>query len=260
MAKDEKRPALSGSNSRHCRMKLWLGHHGHPEEPVQPGARRTFDLGTIIEAAMFRGVEVDLGGGQKETLGPWWKDLGEVRDYATGKTFTANMDQVSDFQRTVKFHGLEGHIDALLKIESGLYVVDTKTTQGFGYDRHLTGNLEEDAFAKEYIGQLHFYAAGLREEGLDIVGGVLVFFNKEQSNVMARFVDYNPSIVEEIKERLAAAQADAEPEPDYAWEKGKPVSLRCRYCSFRESCAKVRGVSLVQSFDKKGKPQWVVGA
>lgn len=257
---DPNRPRISGSMALKCRMHIYLAAHGYPEEPTQPGAQRTFDLGHIIEAAMFRPVPLvsvdDDGGITEQIVGPWWKDLGEVRDPVTGKSFTASMDQLSGFQRVVSFAGYKGHVDALAKLDTGLYVPDVKSTQGFGFDRHLKSVLLEDVFAREYVGQLHFYMAGLREEGEDIAGAFLLFYNKENSQVMARFVDYDPLVVEEILERLSWAKNDAEPEPDHVWTRGEKLPLRCTYCSFREACAGVRGLALSQSF-VKGKPVWV---
>lgn len=264
---EKTRPAVSGSMALHCRQEIWLSAHGYAKEDAQPGANRTFDLGHMVEAAMFQSakfISVDDDGNLEERIiGPWWDKnnpgyVGEIRDNKTGKTIQADMSQLSGFQRVVSFMGYKGHIDCLLKLDTGTYVADCKTTQGFGYDRALTNDLLTDVFAREYVGQLHFYMAGLRAEGEDITGAVLIYFNKEQSKVMARFVDYDESIVTELKERLSWAKNEAEPVPDWEWIKGTAIPLRCGYCSFRQSCAQVRGLNLTQQFDKKNKPQWIV--
>ena len=268
------RPPVSGSMAGHCRLEIWLAAHGYEKEPVQPGAQRTFDLGHIIEAAMFRGVDVptgnikpvldgvdgtETGWNTEETqrVGPWWPNLGEVKDHATGQSFDAADATVTGYQREVAFAGYAGHIDGILAIPSGRYVLDCKSTQGFGYDRNLASSLLQDPFASEYVKQLHFYIQGLKDEGEAIEGGVLVYFNKENSQVCARFVPYDPAIVEEIRERLSWAKNEAEPEPDWKWEKGSEVPLRCRYCSLKQSCSGVRGIPIELGFTKKGKPTWI---
>lgn len=252
------RPAISGSMAGHCRMEIWLLGHGRQREEVHAGAQRTFDLGFIIEAAMLRGVEVDAGLPEPITVGPWFPNVGTVRDLVTGQSFESSEAVVTDFQREVQFAGYGGHIDGILHLPTGAYVLDVKTTQGFGYDRYKTSNLALDPFAKEYVAQLHFYMQGLIDAGEPIVGGLLLFFNKEQSQVMARFVEYDPAIVENIRERLSWATRDAEPEPDWVWTKGLELPLRCGYCMVREACSEIRGLRLEQSYKKNGKPLWRV--
>lgn len=244
-------------------MELWLLGHGYQGEPTLPGTQRTFDMGTLVEAAMLRGIELvvpnDDGGLDAVKIGPWWETLGEVRDYSTNKSFVAAPDQLSDFQRLVSFAGYKGHIDAILTLDTGRYVLDTKSASGFSYDRAVTGDLNADTFAREYVGQVLGYREGLIAEGEEIAGGILLYFNKEQSKVCARFIDPNPEIVEEMRERLSWAKNAAEPEADWVWVKGMEVPLRCGYCSLRESCAQVRGLSLSQQFDNKNRPKWIVG-
>lgn len=245
-----------------CRMYLWLQGHGYEPEPVLPGSQRTFDMGHLVEAAMFREVPLisvkDDGTLDEVRVGPWWATAGELRDNKTGKSIVASMDQLSGFQRVVEFAGYKGHIDGLLKLDTGLYVPDVKSTQGFGYDRHLMSDLMADPFARKYVGQLNGYMQALMDEGQDIAGGVLIFYNKENSQIMLRFVDHDPAVVAEIRERLSWATNPAEPEPDYPWIKADKIPLPCGYCSQRNNCSAVRGQGLTQLFDKKGKPVWLV--
>lgn len=258
----EQRPPVSGSMALHCRREIYLAAHGAVPEPTLPSAARTFDLGHIVEAAMLRGVEAHDG--QKTAkLGPWWPNLGEVKDYASGRSFIASsLSQLRQFQREVSFAGFKGHIDCLVDLPEGVFVLDVKTTQGFGYDRHKTSVLLEDPFAREYVGQLHFYMAGLKAEGVKIAGGILLFYNKEQSNVMCRFVDYDPAIVAECEERLSWAdlKQTMHPKADWDWYIDEKLPLRCSYCNLREACAKSRGVSLKLNINTKGKPEWFATA
>jgi hypothetical protein len=240
-----------------------LNNHGYKGEPILPGTQRTFDVGTVVEALMLQGVAI-AGKQTKEgyteeivTIKPWWESLGEVKDAATGRSFTAADCKLSDFQREVTFAGIKGHLDAIVDIDGLTYVLDVKTTQNFGYKRHLTGDLLEDPFAREYVGQLHFYMAGLIAEGIPIAGGILLFFNKEQSHVMCRFVDYDQSVVDEIEQRLKAAKGKEFPTPDWQWFEGEEVPLRCRYCNVRNHCAEKRGYVLELSIGgKNGSPTW----
>jgi hypothetical protein len=247
------RPLLSGSMALKCRRMLWLKAHGAPEEPILPGTQRTFDLGILAEAAMLHGVDLPAG-----RIYPWWGNLGAVRDHAADIFFLANESPISDFQREVSFAGITGHIDALVKINGQTFVLDVKTTQGFGYNRHKTGDLMADPFAREYVGQLHFYMAGLKAEGVEIAGGILLFFNKLQSQVMARFVAYDESIVAEIIARLDSAKLELPPKPDWDWEVGEKIPLRCSYCSLKTPCAESRGVALLHNTNGKGEPEWIV--
>lgn len=254
----EPRPAISGSMCGHCRVEIWLLAHGGVREEVLPGTQRTFDLGFIVEAAMLRSITVDIGLPAAVEVGPWFPHLGEVRDPATGKSFDTGESLVTDFQKEVSFAGYKGHIDGILRLSTGNYLLDVKTTQGHGFKRHKTNNLMLDPFAREYVCQLHFYMQGLMDEGYEIHGGMLLFYNKENSQVMARFVDYDPVLVAEIKERLSWATKEGEPEPDWAWSRGSDIPMRCGYCGVKEACAELRGLSLGKRINKNGRPEWFV--
>jgi hypothetical protein len=72
-------------------------------------------------------------------------------------------------------------------------------------------------------------------DGIDAM--MLIYFNKEQSKLMMRVIDYSPVIIKEIDERLSWASSPLQPKPDCAWEFGKPLPLRCTYCAQKQNCA-----------------------
>ena len=248
------RPAVSLSMALKCRSFIWLNGHGYAQEEPTQTAGRTFGIGHLAEAAMFDGIKID----EDHTVGPWWETLEEITDNSHGVKIKPSEWDVIDRQREVEVDGFKGHIDGLLKhkIDGTVLLVDMKTTGGFGYDRNLKGDLNESPFSRGYVGQLHAYRLGLLAQGQRVDGMLLLYFNKEQSKVMFRYIDYDPAIDAEIHERLSWANATAEPTPDYEWTRGQPVGLACSYCSQRPNCAIVRGMGLALEFNKKGSPVW----
>lgn len=250
------RPPVSLSMALKCRAHIWLAAHGHEQEPVTPTSQRVFDMGHLIEAAMFDGIT--LG---EDKIGPWFYTLGEIRDPIRGVSLNPEEWEITDRQTEVEYAGFKGHVDGLLRHKQDKTVIlpDVKSASGFSFDRALKEDLTENPFSRYYVGQLHAYRRGLIDKGIEVTAMILLYLNKEQGKVMFRHVDHQPEIDQEIAERLAWAKSTAEPTPDYEWKSGAKLPLACSYCSFKTSCATLRGMTLEQAYEKN-KPIWVPAA
>jgi hypothetical protein len=246
------RPPVSLSQALHCRMEIWLNAHGYDKEPIEPGAQRTFDMGNMIEAAFFDGTGTESGI-------PWFYSAKTISE-PNGTSIDTALWDIKHRQLEVELFGLKGHIDALLvnKNGSGTILVDTKSASGFSYDRAISGNLMESPFSREYVGQLHAYYAALEKMGMKPDLMALIYFNKEQSKLMLRFVPFDEPIMREMEDRLLWARNGSGPEPDWEWDKGKQIPLRCGYCAQKMNCAEVRGDKITLGFTKKSAPVWIV--
>jgi hypothetical protein len=113
-------------------------------------------------------------------------------------------------------------------------------------------------FSRENVFQVATYVAASRRKwpSLNIDGGILLLYNRENSRVAFRRVPDDPAIVEEGKERLSWADSPIEPVPDWEWVKGQRIPLRCGYCSLRAGCAEVRG-SLLELVKERDGPAWI---
>jgi len=233
----------------HCRMKIYLAAHGHPEEPHSAKTKRTFLRGHMFEKALFDGFD--------EENPALWNELDTIQDYSRGIVLNPKEWTVSHRQGEMTYAGFQGHSDALLthKVDGTVLLPDSKAVGCLSYKMTLTKDLLENPFSRGYVGQLHAYRRGYIDQGQKIDGMLLIYYNVCSSEIMFRVVDYEPELDVEIAERLSWAKSPAEPTPDYEWSTGSPIPLACGYCSFRQSCAAVRGVTLEQSFSK-GKPVW----
>jgi len=272
---------LSGSHSGHCRMEIWLAANGWPREDREGASMRTMNLGTLAELAMFDKVIVfDPVANAADSIGPWWPEMGVLKDPVSGESIDCQKSEIVLRQAEVDIDGVMGHLDGValvphLKFKTNLpeleaevkiepVVLDAKTMPGLTWKRNYDGDLLENPFSREYVFQLQFYLEGLRRKGGVVVQGknygvpkraALVCFNKENSKVILRFVHYDESLVAEMHERLSWGRSESEPKPDWPWQKGKPVPLRCQYCDYRQSCAGVRGATVVEA--EKGAKGWV---
>jgi len=251
------RPPVSLSQALHCRMEIWLNAHGFKPESVQPGTQRTFDVGNMVEAAFFDGDMTEDGR-------PWFYGQPEILDPVGGWKLVTSEFKLEGHhrQREVSLWGLKGHLDNLLvrKKDGFTILPDMKTASGFSYDRAAKGDLSENVFSREYLGQLHVYRRALEEEGQRVDLMCLIYFNKEQSQLMVRFVKYEDAIVKEAEERLAWRLSEAAPPPDWEWKAGDLLPLRCGYCSQKANCALQRAMSLDMTFKKTGAPMWTAKA
>lgn len=254
------RPKLSLSISGHCHMELWLRAQGKEGEPFLPGTLRTFEIGHAVEKLMFDEIEIiDPYDGPKK-IGNWWSQLPTLADPVTGSVIEPCKIPTRDRQREVDVMGWKGHIDAIGDpVGQKSLLLDSKAVELYSFKRASEASLLTNPFSREYVIQQEMLMEGLRLQGEDIDTAGLVYFNKVQSQIIIRFLPYDPNLVAEGKERLLTATAYTEPKPDWDWDKGSKLPIRCGYCQFKQDCAETRGQPISETlFDNKGKPYWNV--
>jgi hypothetical protein len=241
----------------HCRAELWLAGHGLEGEQPTKSAQRTFDTGHFGEAALFD-PPFKLPGGQE--VGGWWLKAEEIIDPVTNRKIITADWEISHRQHEVEFAGYKGHIDALLahRHERTWILPDAKSSSSLGFDKASFGSLSASEFSREYLGQLHAYRAGLVSQGFEIATMLLLYWNKEQSKLVFREVEFSQAIEDEALERLSYAKSDIFPQPDYAWKEKEDIPLRCGYCPQKFNCATKRNQPIEMYFDKKARPKWKV--
>lgn len=238
----------------HCRMEIYLASKGYVPETPLDGAQRTFDLGHTVERLMFEGIpELDIP--------RWWPNrIPELVDYSTGEVIIPAKIELQDRQDEVEVEGFIGHVDALGG-PGEFFVFDCKTVPGRSWEKNINSNLLENPFSRENVMQMQFYLEGERRKRPALFSeesrAGLVYYNKENSRIMIRFVKYDRELVKEVIERLSWAKSGSEPVPDWAWQKGADIPLRCGYCSFKHHCAEMRGQALTLR-QERGQPKWSV--
>lgn len=261
------------SQSGHCKLALWLEHH-YPETklPILPGTQRTFDMGHMVEKMFFEQVEI-RGRTGPELIGDWWNQIELIEDHVTGWRLYPSQWPVTQRQLEVSIGELKGHIDGAIDADVEMmrggdaqegklverWVLDVKSAAGFQWDRAtFTEDLMEDVFLREYVRAQNLYVLAYREqEKIEAAGSCLVFFNKEQSKVSARFLRFDEVIAADALNRLLAGTSTEEPMPDWEWKKDTELPLRCSYCDFKQGCADTRGMILEgPEISKRGKPIW----
>lgn len=253
----ERRP-ISISSAGHCRLEIWLSAHGFPEEEVTPTVRRKFEMGHLIEAAVFDSVTIPGGSADDGKIGPWWTSLGTVTDHQTGKTYDTTKVEIADRQDEVEVDGFLGHVDAIGGPEP-FRVMDSKSMPTYSFQRNIKDNLQSNPFTREQVVQQQMYLYGEQQKrpSLNPQEAMLVMVNRDDLAMAVRVIEYDPKLVEEGRERLSWARSEAEPKPDYAWIPGMDIPVRCSYCSFRDACSEVRGQAIVKRVEKY-RPFWNV--
>lgn len=260
---------LSGSQAGHCKMELWLNAHDYPPEEFTASTLRTFDLGHMIEK-LFLETETVMRRGVAQEIGNWWPRLGTIWDRELGGSIHPEFCPPYDRQREVNVDGTNGSIDFLINAgrahpnptdagyDPRVVLIDIKSANTRSFKSNLKGDLTKSPFGREYVMQMQFYMEGLRRDGVDVSEAALVYYNKEASAVMARFILYDSALVEECLERLAAGRREAEPYPDWEWNRGSKIPLRCGYCNQKENCALMRGLTLEKKWDPGKELSWIV--
>jgi hypothetical protein len=148
-------------------------------------------------------------------------------------------DMQKECSVTIAGTEIKGHIDG---IWNGDTVVDFKTTTTFGFKKAAAGDVGS------YDRQLHFYM-----KALGLKRAVLVYYCKEQSDLLEVVVPWNDSIWQEVQDRFTKvikSTKAALPNREYeANDKGK-LPWQCSYCNYVRTC----WPEVDLSFDEKGKP------
>jgi CRISPR/Cas system-associated exonuclease Cas4 (RecB family) len=257
MSERRRRP-IGLSSSGHCRMELWLSAHDFPDEEVTPSVKRKFEMGHLIEAAVFDSVTIPGGSADDGKIGPWYRSIGMVQDYQTGKSYDTTKIEIADRQDEVEIDGFLGHVDGIGGPDD-FYVEDSKSMPSYSFQRNIKDNLQSNPFTREQVVQQQMYIHGerIKRPSLNIEKARLWMVNRDDLAMAVRVIGYDPALVEEGRERLTWARSKSEPKPDYAWTPGLDIPTRCGYCSFREACSEVRGQAIEKRVEK-GRPFWAV--
>jgi hypothetical protein len=241
-------------------MELWLKGHGYPEEAPLPTVQRKFDLGHLIEAAVFNARVIEETSAENGGVGRWWASAEPLTDYSTGEVYEPKGIEIQNRQEEVEDEGVLGHLDGIGGPDP-FRVMDSKSMVSFSFKKNLRDDLMENVFSREMVMQQQAYIAGARKKfpALGIEEWMLVMVNRDDLKMAVRVGQYDPALVDEGRERRSWAKSKQEPVPDYEWTKGEDIPTRCRYCSLKYSCAEVRGTPIKLVVELKG-PRWVVAA
>jgi hypothetical protein len=202
---------LRMSNFYYGDRKLWYAVN-QPElaAPLEPEAKQKFLYGDIIEAELLFLAK------------------------AAGHDVTCEQQEVS-------YHGVLGHIDAVI---DGL-VVDVKSASGRAFDKFKYHQLEyNDPFG--YIDQLSLYVTAMADNPeVKIKGqGGFLAVNKESGEIALDIYkinkrDYEQEIVRKSRmlERDQLPDRCHTPVP-YGSSGNKRLSVECAYCPFKRDCWK----------------------
>jgi hypothetical protein len=262
MPKAIERPAVSLSMAGHCRAEIWLAAHGYGREEPQPKVQRKFDLGHLIEMAVFD-VTQTPNGSQAQLL-PWWPHrIDEVTDYSTGITYNPKEILVDNRQMEVDVDGFKGHLDGVGGPDP-YRVMDSKSMPAYSFARNIKDDLLSNVFSREMVIQQNLYIHGLNQSGalsVPVTDWMLVMVNRDDLSVAVRAGKLDMALVKEGRERLSWARSTSEPVPDWEWRKGEDIPLRCAYCDRRGPCAEIRGQGLEMRIEKGARamqPKWRV--
>jgi hypothetical protein len=234
----------------HCRTKIWLAAQGVKPEPFADKTEMIFGAGDVYEALVLDGITIyNPETKRTETRGPWWgKEITEIGDPTTGEMIDAREVRIHNRQEEVVVDGVVGHLDGIARFNAEFVVMDVKSMSDWSYKQMFKKVLLEDVFSREYVFQQHFYMEGKRIQpgGVQPSRAALICINKSTCEAMLRFIPYDPRVVVEMKERLAWRASPQAPIPEWEWEAGRTIPLRCGYCEFRQGCAGLRGVNLIE--------------
>ncbi len=208
---------LRMSNAGKCARAIAYQLHGYEAEPLSARARMTFRLGDLIESDL---VDASLKCSE----------------------FKGMQDEVEIIiENTV----IKGHIDGYLPAEEHPETgVDFKSISDFGFKRAQSGEVDYS-----YICQAHCYMTAKNWQQF-----LIVFYKKHTSHLTEVFIEFNPSIWDEVVARFKRVISstkenlpEREHEPD---EKGK-LKWNCSYCNYCKIC----WPEYKLTFDNNNKPQ-----
>jgi len=119
---------------------------------------------------------------------------------------------------------ISGRADAIITLNNGLYVVDFKSMNSLVFKKL-------DAPKPDNINQLQLYMHFFK-----IPKGILLYINKDTSELKEFVINYDPALCQKLLDDLAVLKTKIEanilplPLPDYS------DNWQCRYCQFKEIC------------------------
>ena len=195
-----------------CQRNLYYSINDPKEETsISSRTQRIFDVGTALEPVIVQ----------------WLRNDGWEVEYNQGS-------QDAELQVNIPVQGgaIIGHHDCIISKPNGPknVLIDIKTMN----ERSFTLWKKEGTLKSkpQYVKQLHVYAMGLMKQGRTIEKLCIVGVNKNNSEMLFDFFDFDERIADEIlamSEKLFAL--------DYAPVENCPAeSWCCHYCEFSDKC------------------------
>lgn len=137
---------------------------------------------------------------------------------------------------------ISGRADAIITLNNELYVVDFKSMNSMIFQKL-------EAAKEENINQIQLYLHFFK-----IPKGILLYINKNTSQLKEFVINYDPVLCQKLLKDLAILKTKIEgniiplPLPDY------PEPWQCKYCQFKEIC-QMAGENEVNWEDFKKKIQ-----
>jgi len=151
---------------------------------------------------------------------------------------------------------IAGHMDGVIEVDGEPMILDIKSINTRGFSEIQKGTMRPD-----YEAQVNAYmdATGIRK-------ACLWFYNKDTSHRHAVVLEYNPEVVQQVRDRFQRvldSTPDSLPPREYLPQaevaRGKMTGReylpwQCSYCPFTERCWSSEGFRL--QIDG-GKPRWL---
>jgi len=121
---------------------------------------------------------------------------------------------------------ISGRADAILSIDSKLYVVDIKSMNSMAF-RHLKKPKEQHLYQVQLY--LHFF---------NIQNGIILYVDKDQQKLKEFELDYDPDLAKNLMKGFLDLKEKIDNNIVPARCGSYPSKGGCRYCKFKELCKK----------------------
>ncbi len=245
------------SSAGSCTRQLAYKRLGYEGEPLSARALKVFRMGDLVEFDMICALGIkDLKQEHiislLESVGIELGDLTEVEKKKMLKSLYKKLEGGLIEEPQLKLDAdlgglvLSGHIDGLYYCPElkEKFVIDFKSINTRGFARANKGEVD----TKYKIQMcLYMHALGLKR-------AILLYYNKDTSAMCEAVVEYDPKIIEEVKQKfikVAKATKDNLPDRDFDIE-DKATGWICNYCPYTILCHPDRELTI-----EKGKPKYI---
>src|SRR6056297_37873 len=121
---------------------------------------------------------------------------------------------------------ISGRADAILSIDSQLYVLDIKSTNSNAF-RYMKNPKEKHLYQIQLY--LHFF---------NIQNGILLYVDKDQQKLKEFEIDYDPDLANNLMKQFSKLKDKIDNNVVPARNDSYPSKGECRYCKFKELCKK----------------------
>lgn len=181
-----------------CLRQIWYELKGTKGAGVSAKIQRTWDIGKRLESLVIR----------------WLTDAGFAIEIT-------NKDLVSE-----KVTDFKGHVDALIKLEEEVFILEIKTAKDASYGVFAGNGLK--IWNPQYYAQIQSYM------GMSgIHGAFIIVLNKDNSDLCDEWISFDDDFYKKLEEKaLFISQAVTEP-PRIS---GSPLWYKCKLCKFNKVC------------------------